>query len=94
MNEKEAYEEKQQARLDEWAAEIDKMKAKARQADAEAKLKMNEKIEEAEAMRKQVEERLEDLRSSSGDAWADVKQGLDEASSSLGSSLRDAASRF
>lgn len=94
MTDKKAYEKKQQARLDEWAAEIDKLKAKAERADAEAKIKLNEEIREAEAMQKKIEDKLAELRSSTGDAWTDIKRGVDEAAESLGSSLRAAASRF
>ena len=94
MDKRDAYEKKQQARLDEWTAEIDKLKAKAERADAEARIKLIEDIGAAEAMQQQVEEQLKDLRSSTDDAWTDVKRGLDEAAESLGSSLRSAASRF
>lgn len=94
MNEKTAYEKKQQARLDEWAAEIDKLKAKAKRADAEARIKLNEEIKEAEAMQQKVEDKLAELRSNTDDAWTDIKSGLDEATESLGESLRSAASRF
>ena len=94
MNAKKAYEQKQQARLDEWAAEIDKLKAKAERADAEARIKLIDNIQEAEAMQNKVENQLEKLRSSTDDAWTDIKRGLDEAAESLGSSLRSAASRF
>lgn len=94
MNEKDAYEQRQQARLDEWAAEIDKLKAKAERADADAKIKLIEDINSAETMRKKIEDQLEDLQSSSDDAWTDIKRGLDQATTSLGKSLRSAASRF
>ena len=94
MNEKNAYEQKQQARLHEWAAEIDKLKAKAEKAKADVKIELMDDIKEAEAMQQKVEKRLEELRSSTNDAWADLKSGLDEAVESLGSSLRSAASRF
>ncbi len=94
MSDKNAYEKKQQARLDEWAAEIDKLKAKAELADAEARIKLNEEIKQAETMQQKVEDKLAELRSSTDDAWTDIKHGLDEAADSLGSSLRSAVSRF
>lgn len=94
MNEKNAYEQKQEARLKEWAAEIDKLKARAKRADADARIKLNEEVEEAEAIQKKIEDSLAELRASTDDAWTDIKRGLDEASRSLSSSLRSAASRF
>lgn len=94
MNEKKAYEQKQQARLDKWAAEIDKLKAKAERADAEARIKLIDDIKKAEAIQEKVENQLKELRSSTDDAWTDIKRGVDAAAESLGSSLRSAASRF
>jgi len=94
MNEKEAYEQKQQARLDEWSAEIDKLKAKAEQANADAKIRLMDDIKKAEVIQQKAKARLADLRASTGDAWKDIKRGLDDASDSLGESLRSAASRF
>lgn len=94
MDDKKAYEKKQQAQLDEWAAEIDKLKAKAERADAEARIKISEELKDVEAMRKKAEDKFSELQSSSDDAWKDVKQGFDEASRSLASSLESAASRF
>ena len=94
MTEKEAYEKKQQARLDEWTAEIDKLKAKAKQADADARLKIEEDLKKAEAIKGNIEDRLTKLKSSAGDAWEDIRDGVDAAANSLTSSLRSAAARF
>ena len=58
MDDKKAFEKKQRARLDEWAAEIDKLKARAERADAEARIKINEELKNAEAMRKKSEDKL------------------------------------
>jgi hypothetical protein len=38
MNEKELYQQKKQAQLDEWKAEVDKLKAKASGASADAQM--------------------------------------------------------
>ena len=46
MGMKEAYEKKLQAQLDEWGAEIDKLKAKADKAEADAQLDYYKEIEE------------------------------------------------
>lgn len=94
MNSKQAYEKKVQAQLDEWSAEMNKLKAKAEQADADARLELNDEIDELEAKRKAAEEKFEELKSAGDDAWEDVKQGIDVATGALGSSLRSAMSRF
>ncbi|KHE91831.1 MAG: hypothetical protein K8F52_03055 [Candidatus Scalindua rubra] len=41
MDDKELYQQKKQAQLDEWKAEIDKLKAKASGASADVQLEMN-----------------------------------------------------
>lgn len=44
MSEKDAYVEKMKAKLDEWNAEIDKLQAKAKQAEADAEIQYNDEI--------------------------------------------------
>ena len=48
MNEKELYQQKKQAQLDEWKAEVDKLKAKASGASADAQLELNREIDTLE----------------------------------------------
>ncbi len=48
MNEKELYQQKKQAQLDEWKAEVDKLKAKASGATADAQIELNKQIEALE----------------------------------------------
>ena len=45
-------------------------------------------------MQKKIENKLAELRSTTGEAWTDVKSGIDSAAQSLSTSLRSAASRF
>ena len=49
MNKEKLYREKAEAQLNEWSAELDKLKAQARGASADAALDLGEKIEEFEA---------------------------------------------
>jgi len=94
MNEKEAYEKKQHAKLAEWEAEIDKLKAKAEQADADARIKIEEDLKQAEAIKDNVAARLDEVKGSADDAWRDLKTGIDAAATNLTSALRSATSRF
>ena len=94
MKSKQAYEQKVQAQLDAWSAEMDKLKAKARQADADAQLELNDEIEKLQAKRQVAEQKFEELKAAGDDAWDDMKQGIDSAASALGSSLRSAMGRF
>ncbi len=94
MNDKQAYEKKLQARLDEWSAEIDHLKARAADLEADAQLEYNKRIEGLQSLQKDAANRLEELRKSSHDAWEDLKGGVDEAWTKLEEAFLQAKSRF
>lgn len=94
MSMKEAYEKKLQSQLDEWNAEIDKLKAKANKAEADAQLEYYKEIEELRSMQQAANSKLVELKGSSDDAWEDLKAGADSAWDSLGRAIKSAASRF
>lgn len=68
MNEKQLYQQKKQAQLDEWQAEVDKLKAKASEASADAQLEMNSQIEALEGKIEEGKAKLAEL--------ADASEGL------------------
>lgn len=94
MSMKEAYEQKLQAQLDEWSAEIDKLKARADSADADAQLEYYKKIEELRSMQETAANKLTELKDAGENSWEDLKAGIDSAWDSLGNALKSAASRF
>lgn len=94
MSMKEAYEKKLRAELDEWHAEIDGLKARADQAEADTQLKYYKHIEELRELQEAARKRLSELEASGDDAFDDLKAGLDSARHSLASAVRSAASRF
>lgn len=94
MSMKQAYEKKLRAQLNEWSAEIDKLKAKADKAEAEAQVEYYEKIEELRTMQRDVANKLIELEESSDDAWEDIKAGINSAWDSLDGALKSAAQRF
>jgi vacuolar-type H+-ATPase subunit I/STV1 len=77
MGMKEEYEQKLQAQLNEWSAEINKLKAKADGAEADAQLEYYKKIEGLQAMQESVNNKLAELKDASDDAWVDLKAGID-----------------
>ncbi len=91
---KAAYEKKLQAQLDEWAAEIDKLKAKADAAEGNAQVEYYKEVENLQSKKNEANEKLTELKHSSDHAWEDLKAGLDNAWHSLGSALKTASSRF
>mgnify|MGYP006309054223 CR=1 FL=1 len=94
MSMKESYEKKLQAQLDEWDAEINKLKAKADKAQADAQLEYYEKVEELRMMQEAARAKLTELREAGDDAWEDLKAGLEAARDSMGKALKAAGSRF
>lgn len=94
MSMKEAYEQKLQAQLDKWSADIDKLKAKADSAEADLQLEYYKKIEELRSMQETAVDKLFELKDASDDAWQDIKAGVENAWDSLGNALNSFASRF
>ncbi len=94
MNLKEAYEKKMQARLDEWGAEINVLKAKADKAKADARVGYYKQIEELKLKKQAASGKLAELRKSGDGAWEDLKTGLESSWDSLGKAVKSAASRF
>lgn len=94
MSMKETYEQKLQAQLDEWGAQIDKLKAKVDGAEADAQLEYYKRIEELRSMEKSATDKLSELKDAGDGAWEDLKAGIDNAWDSLGNAVKSAASRF
>jgi len=86
--------QKLKAKMDEWNAEIDKLAAKADQAEADAKIEYEKQLEDLRAKRKDVEDKMAELQQAGDGAWEDLKAGIENAWDSLGSALKSAASRF
>jgi len=94
VSERELYQKKMRAQLDEWKAELAKMKAQAEGASADAQLTWKREVEELEREIAQGERRLEELGEASGDAWESVKRGAESAWESLSSGFRKASERL
>ena len=94
MNDKELYQQKKQAQLDEWQAEIDKLKARASMASADAQLEMNKQIATLESHIKAGKAKLSELAQTGEEAWGSIKLGVDSAWDALKSAVGDAASKF
>ena len=94
MEQKQAYEDKLKAQLDQWNAKIDLLKAKAAKAEADARVNCLETIEDLKNKRNQAREKLQELRQAGDNAWLDLKGGVEEAWNRLGDAVKSATSRF
>lgn len=91
---KDVYVEKLQAKMDEWNAEIQKLEAKVRQAQADSKIKHEKDLENLRAKRRELEEKITQVQQSGKGAWQDLKAGIESAGQALDMAVKSAASRF
>jgi len=94
MSKKDAYKQKLETQLDEWNAKIDVLKAKAKKAEAGAKVEYEKTLEDLQKKRSAAKDKLQELRDAGGEAWEDLKGGIDQAWSDLGSSIESAMKKF
>jgi uncharacterized protein YrrD len=75
----EAYQEQISAKLNEWGVEIDRLKARANQANTAAREEFHRQLESLSAKQQTIEEKLQQLKQASGERWEELKQELDAA---------------
>ncbi len=91
--EKDEYVAQAEKAVDQAKAETDKLKASAKKARAGAKRRLQRRIKTMEARWELAERKLSELKSASGEAWKDLKSGVDKAIEDLKQpSARKAAS--
>ena len=94
MENREEYQGKMETQLSEWGAEIDKLKARADKAAADTRQGYYDQIEALRAKQASMQAKLQELKTSSDDAWGDLKEGLDHSWNQVKDSFNKAAARF
>jgi chromosome segregation ATPase len=94
MEAKQAFQKKTEAQLEKLTAQINELKAKADKSQADAKVKYYEQIETLSAKQAAVQSQLQTLTSSSGQAWEEIKTGVENAVSDLQTAFSRAVSQF
>jgi multidrug resistance efflux pump len=89
-----AYEEKLDAQLDEWSAQIDLLKAKADKAKAEVKIEYYKTIETLQHKQNDAKAKLRELKTAGDEAWEDLKTGAEKVWAEVKTAYHDASSRF
>lgn len=77
--EKDEYVGRARKAIDEARADADRLKAEAARARAGASAALRRRIEEMEERRRRAERKLGELESASGEAWKDLRAGVDRA---------------
>ena len=94
MNEKELYQQKKQAQLDEWKADVNKLKAKASGASVDTQLGLKKQVEVLEGKVEEGKVRLAEIADASEEAWKSIKVSVDSSWNSMTSAFSDAAAKF
>jgi len=89
-----AFREQMETKLTEYKKGIDDLQAKAEGLGDDAKAKAEQQLTALRQKRDEVSEKLKDLRSSSGNAWEQLKSGIDAAMEDLGNAYKKAAAEF
>ncbi|MDQ1336664.1 MAG: hypothetical protein QG552_3614 [Thermodesulfobacteriota bacterium] len=89
-----AVRKQMETRLDDYGKEIDQLKAKAEKLEGDAKAKAEQQLTALRQKRDEVSEKVKKLGSSSGDAWEQLKSGIDAAMEDLGNAYKKVAAEF
>ncbi|HEX5361579.1 MAG TPA: hypothetical protein VFW49_10895 [Fluviicoccus sp.] len=94
MTTKELYTQKLQAQLDEWKADIAKLKARAEGESADAQLALHKQVESLERGVAEAEKKLRELAAASEEAWDTVSNNIEAAWHSLKTAVTDAYAKL
>jgi len=94
LENKEAYLEKLQAKLEEWTGEIDRLKAKAAGANIDLRNEIETRVGDLEGRRQKVEHRMQQLREFSEKSQEDIMDLLRQAWDDLGYAVQAAKEKF
>ncbi len=78
MGLKEEYQEKIEGRLREWAAKMNELKAKAEEAKADVKIKMEERLDAMRPKLEAAQAKFQELRQAGSEKWDNLRVVLDQ----------------
>jgi chromosome segregation ATPase len=94
VDKRKAYEEKLDAQLKEWNAQIALLKARAENAKADVKVDYYKTIEALENKQDKAKTKLQELKTAGDEAWEAVKTGAEKAWADVMTAYHDAVSKF
>lgn len=97
-----AYTEEQRAKymaemmdkLESYEEQINELEMEARDTGDEARMAMEERLQTLRDKRDDMSERLDEMRSAGGDAWMEMKKGMDKAMDEMSKAYEKAAAEF
>ena len=94
MKQSEAYRSKLEGQMQELDAEVDKLKARARQAGAEQRIKYNEYLDVLDEKRETIKSKMSELKDDGEDALDELKAGMQDAWQRLAIAKKAAEAQF
>lgn len=94
MNDKELYRQKHQAQLDEWKAEVARLKAKAAGAKADAQIELNRHLGELDKRVHEAGDRLSELAAAGEGAWDTARKRVESTWDALKAGVGAAAAKL
>lgn len=94
MSTKDAYVEKMEAQMQEWHAQIQRLKEQAELEKAAVKLSYSEQLDVLRAKQAAAQQKLREIKSSGDSAWEELKSGAEHVWDDLKQTLDHAIARF
>lgn len=81
-------------KLKSWDAEISKLELRLKESSDEAKENLNKRIAELRIKKENLQNRIEVLKSSSEEAWKEIKNGMEKIESEIQETIENVKSKF
>ena len=94
MNDKELFQQKKQAQLDEWKADINKLKAKASMMSADVQIKLNENISTLERGFDESKSKLSELKEAAEEKYESMESSVESAWDKIASKFNEVKEKF
>lgn len=94
MPNREEYIQKMKAKIEEISAEMSRLEAKAKGAEADLRIKYRDEINRMAELRQEAKHKLAEFRQAGDGAWQDLKIGLRGAWDILDEAVKSATERF
>jgi DNA-binding ferritin-like protein len=94
MEEKKSYEVRLEEQLKQLAANIDKLAERVGKTGGELRVKYNEQVEELKKNMSSANVKFTELKGTSGDAWAELKIGFENAFTALKEAFKNASAKI
>jgi hypothetical protein len=94
MDDKELYRQKRQAQLDEWKADVAKLRARAAGAKADAQIEINRHLAELDQRMHEAGARLAELAAAGEERWDAATKKVETTWEALKAGVSAAAAKF